>query len=389
MVAATVKLYFLELDNPPLPYVQYEDLKALYKDSDRTSSDEKKVEALKELLLRVPRIHLLVMNALAEHLEHLMVSTRGEKVDADEVYLTKLGLSIGRCEFLMTIRKKLNFGKGLVRPKIDSALTLTDRAPLHFLSDLVRLREQILPSTIEARTQREKDRFTPKRKRTAPVDQRLSRSKLGNDLDATERHSLLEEQMHKKDPSTSKLSEKSELPPTPPPIEKPRLPTPPAPAKEIVLPVASTKAEDAPFLPPAEESEEEPFVEAVSPPSVNGSSIIPAVQLASVVPLVPVELKDEVKPIEQQPIKAVQPEPVAYIPPPATRTSRVAEDLPFIPPSEPLDAPFVPPDEDVPLVAQATLARSGTAEKVAPLARTGRVTRGPRPISTGEAARIP
>lgn len=99
VVAATVKLYFLELENPPLPYVQYEDLKALYKDSEKTASDEVKVAALKELLLRVPRINLLVIDALVSHLKELMESTRGEDVDSDEAYLTKLGLSIGRCEF--------------------------------------------------------------------------------------------------------------------------------------------------------------------------------------------------------------------------------------------------------------------------------------------------
>lgn len=97
VVAATVKLYFLELENPPLPYVQYEDLKALYKDSEKTATDDAKVAALKELLLRVPRINLLVIDALVTHLKGLMESTRGEEVDSDEAYLTKLGLSIGRC----------------------------------------------------------------------------------------------------------------------------------------------------------------------------------------------------------------------------------------------------------------------------------------------------
>lgn len=99
VVAATVKLYLLELDNPPLPYVQYEDLKQLYKDQDKVASEEKRIEALKELLLRVPRINLLVLDAIATHIRDLISSTRDDKsVDADEVYLTKLGLSMGRCE---------------------------------------------------------------------------------------------------------------------------------------------------------------------------------------------------------------------------------------------------------------------------------------------------
>lgn len=283
---------------------------------------------------------------------------------------------------------------------MDTSLTLTDRAPLHFLSDLVRLREEILPSTIEARAQREKDRFKPQRKRTAPVDQRLSRSSLGGGLDASDQHRLLEEQMYRKDPSSaSKSSEKSELPPLPVSTPTPAAKTPithstPTPPPKPAQPTVSANAEDAPFVPPETSSEEEEetdtFQEAVSTPSVNARTASPIPPKAPSPPAKAPEptfapAPEQWKPVEE---KSEPAEPIDYTSRIAKRSSRIAQDAPFSPPAE--DAPFVPPDENVPLSLQTnTLARSSSNGQPSPLSRSTRVTRGPRPLSMGEAARVP
>lgn len=286
---------------------------------------------------------------------------------------------------------------GLVRPKIDTSLTLTDRAPLHFLSDLVRLRDEILPSTIEARAQREKDRFKPQRKRTAPVDQRLSRSSLGGGLDANDQQRLLEEQMHRKDPSSaSKASEKNDLPPLPvssptPAARTSAIRSTPTPPPKQTQPIASANAEDAPFVPPEsspEEEETDTFQDNISSPSVNPRTISPIPPKAPSPPAKAPEptfapSTEQWKPMEDKPEPA---EAIDYTPRAAKRTSRIVEDAPFNPPAE--DAPFVPPDENVPITLQTNnLARSSSNGQPSPLSRSTRVTRGPRPLSMGEGAR--
>lgn len=215
----------------------------------------------------------------------------------------------------------------------------------------------------------------PKRKRTAPVDARISRSKLGNGVGPDEQQRLLEDQLHQKDPrSLPKVLEKEENEPTPaspvqieaspkkatpPPILPPKkLENSPAPKVSNSIPTASSKAEDAPFVPPESESseDEEAFVEADTTPQEIPAQPAPAIESV--------------------------PAPVAYSSPlpvsTATRTSRVSLD------ATPQDAPFSIPeeiDENKPLVTQTNLGRSTTAEKASPLSRSGRVMRGPRPLS--------
>ena len=81
---------------------------------DKESVDEHEhLEALKTALLRLPKVHLYVLDAIVLHLREsvfrfffyvaLTINPRlidnTEVEEADEVYVTKLALSIGRSEF--------------------------------------------------------------------------------------------------------------------------------------------------------------------------------------------------------------------------------------------------------------------------------------------------
>ena len=111
-VAAAVRLWFLELEPAVLPYALYEDLRRLYAGGgDAFAGKEDKIKALLTLLSHVPLVNLVVLDALLGHLVQLIRPTdggsekgKGKAAGADDeeevdVYLEKLGLSLGRCAF--------------------------------------------------------------------------------------------------------------------------------------------------------------------------------------------------------------------------------------------------------------------------------------------------
>ena len=117
------------------------------------------------LLERVPKIHLVVLDALLSHLNSLISGTKSQEPDAD--FITKLGHSLGPC---------------ILRPAVESGKTLNDRFPAQFFSDLLRNYSAILPPTLEKKSKVEEERYAPKRQRTKMVDQRLTRSKNNNTM---------------------------------------------------------------------------------------------------------------------------------------------------------------------------------------------------------------
>jgi hypothetical protein len=107
VVASVVKLFFLDLENPVVPFALYDHVRKLYPSLGAADADEAgKVAALKDLMSQLPRLHLLVLDALLQHIQELMVSTRSEsdeKVDSDDVYLAKVGYSLGRCALRVSV----------------------------------------------------------------------------------------------------------------------------------------------------------------------------------------------------------------------------------------------------------------------------------------------
>lgn len=135
------------------------------------------------LLDRMPKIHLVILDAVVRHLKNLIDSTKS--LDDGAEYLSKLGATLGPC---------------IVRPAYDSHKTLNDRFPMQFFSDIVRHYDHLLPTTLAKKDKVEEERYAPKRKRTKMVDERISRSSVqnGQHHDDESQLRLLKEEMEKK-----------------------------------------------------------------------------------------------------------------------------------------------------------------------------------------------
>ncbi|KIM44972.1 hypothetical protein M413DRAFT_17839 [Hebeloma cylindrosporum] len=222
VIASCVKLWVLEL-NPPLAlYEGWEDFRRLYptigtapKEGDE--SEEQHLQAVAAALLRLPRVHLYVLDAIVKHLKNLVETTKVE--EEDEVYYTKIALSIGR---------------SILRPKFETELSIQDRHPTLFFLDLLKHYDILLPPTI-SRKKRESERKVPIRKRTAPIDMRLSRSRISMQMGPAETQQLLAAQHIAQNPSLANKNVPSLPAQAPPPaVATPAAVPPPPPAPATV-----------------------------------------------------------------------------------------------------------------------------------------------------------
>ncbi|KAK2463698.1 hypothetical protein APHAL10511_004449 [Amanita phalloides] len=165
IIASTIKLWLLELDPPLAMYEGWEEFRKVYPvvglKIEGEVTEEQRIQNVCAALQRLPRVHLYVLNAFIKHLNELVDSTAVPD-ETDQVYITKLALSLGRA---------------IVRPKQESELSIQDRHPTLLFVDLMTNYDEILPPTI-AKKKHESERKAPTRKRTAPVDMRLSRSRI-------------------------------------------------------------------------------------------------------------------------------------------------------------------------------------------------------------------
>lgn len=122
------------------------------------------------------------------NLFRLIDSTKTE--EANETYAHKLALSLGRSKLQRPMRYHKLTKADILRPQSDTDLTIGDRTPSLFLGDLISLYSQIFPTLVEKKKE-EKERVMPVRKRTALVDQRISRSRMSGEMNPQE---LLEAQ---------------------------------------------------------------------------------------------------------------------------------------------------------------------------------------------------
>ncbi|KZP01697.1 hypothetical protein CALVIDRAFT_594393 [Calocera viscosa TUFC12733] len=204
VLASTVKLWLLELNPPLATWEGWEDIRGIYpnvgasaEDNTATHTDE-----LKQVLGHLPKVYLQTFDALIRHLKSLVDNTKVD--EADEVYKTKLALSLGR---------------SILRPKYENELSIQDRHPTLFFMDILNHYADVLPPVL-ARKQRESGiRAMPVRKRTAPVDHRLSRSSMTGTEDIQK---LLTAQMGLRNPRSRAASPgPGELPTSPPGAEEP------------------------------------------------------------------------------------------------------------------------------------------------------------------------
>ncbi|KAJ3508730.1 hypothetical protein NLJ89_g5595 [Agrocybe chaxingu] len=245
IIASCVKLWILEL-NPPLAlYEGWDDFRRLYptvgavpKTGDDLEAEH--LQAVGAALQRLPRVHLYVLDTILKHLKNLVESTQVD--ESDEVYFTKLALSMGRT---------------VLRPKVESEISIQDRHPTSLFIDLLKHYDALLPPTI-ARKKRESERKVPIRKRTAPIDMRLSRSRISVGADAAQ---LLVAQQLAQNPSLGHRSTKS--------TSSPEIPPPPPPA--AVAPPA--QAAPAPALVPPPPP---PILEkSTTPPPPSAATVVP------------------------------------------------------------------------------------------------------------------
>ncbi|KDR65726.1 hypothetical protein GALMADRAFT_260135 [Galerina marginata CBS 339.88] len=283
VIASSIKLWMLELDPPLALYEGWEDFRKIYPNVGSAQkageeSEEQRLQTVSSALQRFPRVHLYVLDAVVKHLKNLVETTKVD--EANEVYFTKIALSLGRT---------------VLRPKVETELSIQDRHPTLLFLDLLNHYDALLPPTI-ARKKRESERKVPVRKRTAPIDMRLSRSRISLGADAQQ---LLAAQQIAQNPS---LAHKSP--------ELPALP-PPAVGAPQVAPMAS-----APLPPPPP-----PPVQAKTPPPPP-----PPVLEQVKAPPPPPPVREQVKapppppPILEQ-VKAPPPPPVLPTPPPPPPTA--------------------------------------------------------------------
>lgn len=234
VIVSLIKLWLLELDVPVILFSHYDEYRPMYPRVG-TESSEVPVKHLANHIARLPPVHLEVLRVLIRHFHQLISTTKTD--EPDEVYLQKLSLSVAR---------------SLIRPKVETPITLDDRFPGLLFIDLIKHYDEIFGSADELKTKQREDRYKPRRQRTKPIDVRISRSKMGDSVDLG--RELLKEQ-------------KSGLA-SPPPV-------PPLPS----LPTAIPSAPPADFInsptgspPPSEVG----GTQATSPPPTTGSGSPPA-----------------------------------------------------------------------------------------------------------------
>lgn len=182
VLTATVKLWLLELDSPLIPYTLWDEVAEIYEAARLRSlavdewTSERRTKELTEPILhglalvleRLPKLHLACLEAFVAHLYKLMKDTPTS--ESDDVYTTKLGLSLGRY---------------ILRPSGSLPSTLYAEYPAVLLKDLVTHYEQLLPPLVRAKA-KESDlkSLSPfktglTRHRSMLVDERIKRSSLG------------------------------------------------------------------------------------------------------------------------------------------------------------------------------------------------------------------
>ncbi|KAF7294424.1 hypothetical protein MKEN_01434900 [Mycena kentingensis (nom. inval.)] len=205
VIAATIKLWLLELDPPIALWEGWDEIRKLYPSvgapakSEGVDTDAQRITELGAALQRLPRVHLQCLDAVVSHLRELIDNTQVE--ETEEVYISKVALSVGRA---------------IVRPKVETQMSIQDRHPTLMFIDLVK-NARLIRDTI-AKKKRESERKIPIRKRTAPVDMRLSRSRISVGADTKQ---LLAAQQAAQNPSLHRSSKSTEIPPPVPPVPSP------------------------------------------------------------------------------------------------------------------------------------------------------------------------
>ncbi|KAI0821557.1 hypothetical protein BC629DRAFT_1278140 [Irpex lacteus] len=397
VLASAVKLWLLELDPPLCTYEGWDDFRKLYptvgaaKTEDQ-SSEEQHIQDLQTALQKLPRVHLLVLDTLIKHLRELVDATSGPE-EPNDVFVTKLGLGLGRA---------------ILRPKVENKFSIQDRHPTLLFIDLVQKYTKILPPTI-AKKKRDSERKVPIRKRTRPMDMRMSRSRIseGADLKELAAQQLAQRGIIAKSPPP--------VPPLPPSAAKSSAPAHPtetsAPSPTISVTAEPESISQAPVIPPPPPVAASPELTAADysriPPPPPLAPTVSASPPAPVAPASPPQAPprfkspppedDDLPPRPQ--FKEPPPEEPDTLPNPHQDVEE-HESLPMPsftdPPSEP-ESPPPPAVSPRPGFNRPTTPRTGrdASPTKVPLSRRSSATtgnaapvgaRGPRPVTRGPRA---
>lgn len=264
VIASCVKLWMLELDPPLGLWEGWDEFRKIYPTvghsakEDGQVSPEQHMQELQAALLRLPRVHLYVLDSVVGHLRNLIDSTTTD--ETNEVYVTKLALTMGRT---------------VLRPKFETDVSIQDRHPTLLFMDLVNHYSEILPPTI-TKKKRESERKIPLRKRTAPIDMRMSRSRISVSGNASELLQRAKKQAEAL-PAVPPVEKAASPPPVPEPISKPVAPpSVPVPAPSDTSETASTVTAEThatsveePDVPPRPNFKEPPPEDDDLPPRPN------------------------------------------------------------------------------------------------------------------------
>ncbi|WVQ75205.1 hypothetical protein IAR50_004816 [Cryptococcus sp. DSM 104548] len=379
VAAGTVKLYLLELNPPVMGWEGWEDAKAVYpaigadQEVDMTSG-------VASVLGRLPGSHVYALNAVIKHFRDLVDNTSSN--EPNEVYVTKLALSVGRT---------------ILRPQQETHLTIGDRTPSLFLADLINHYPTLFPPLLSKLKSESAERPMPVKKRTALVDQRISRSSLGSDQNPGHLMELQRAQMRSVSPAPGARGK--ELPPVslsaaggpgaapspfsvpaPPAKEEPSkpepsTPTPPPSSKSasgnpvsalgLGTPIAAKQKQSQSTA--AESDEDEPFV----PPSLDkGKAEAPAVPK-------PVAVRRDTRGSDEDepfipPVASKAPAPAATaapqrVPAPQRDDAQASdEDEPFVPPAHTTKTSSISRRTPVPVSARETAQGSDEDEPFIP-----------------------
>ncbi|KAI0664187.1 hypothetical protein C8Q70DRAFT_1049696 [Cubamyces menziesii] len=347
VLASGVKLWALELDPPLCMYEGWDEMRKLYPtvgssaQAEIKPSSEQHIQELQAALQKLPKVHLLVLDTIIKHLKDLIAATSESETESNEVYITKLALSMGRT---------------ILRPKQENEFSIQDRHPTLLFIDLVSKYDEILPPAI-AKKKRESERKVPVRRRTRPVDMRMSRSRIsaGADLKELAAQQLAQRGIKVKSPPPTHAV----IPPSPPTRNAPApgsLPQVPESPRQIMDEPESMHPHESASTQLTAEPEELPAIPP--PPKPEPGDIVledkrsePEIDYSKIPPPPPIPGKTAPSPPAPQP--ASQPaHPVFKEPPPemddvpARPQFKEPPPEPESPPAPPRPARFVEPPVD-------------------------------------------
>ena len=144
VVASVTKLWLLELDIPIILFSHYDEYRSLYPKRVGAEVVDVPAKAIADHVSRLPPVHLEVLRVLMQHFTKLIHQTKTD--ESDDVFLQKLALSLARC---------------VLRPKVETPISLDDRFPSLLFVDLVKNFDVIFDAADELKSKQREDRYAP------------------------------------------------------------------------------------------------------------------------------------------------------------------------------------------------------------------------------------